>query len=504
MAILLSLTANDKVNFLLYQYNYTQLYNRLRTLLTVNKEYQFFAIPDILTDTTNWTIDIQNIDRQFGTRGVKSYNDLSDEDKDEISDYIETIKEKITLKIKNDNTFEPIYSKLFLMPSEADIKIIKTEDGIIPVLTQWGCKSNETTSSIDPLAVVINRPRTNSAKVIIHISYTDGSMAADRFFYIDYLDKPLRTKTNKDGLFIYGRLRIDSEFQVYDLVTDKKAYTHNFKVMQSGDYIANVIFPLLVSGIVKVVNQKDTPLADREIIIEIEGEEPQTSKTDKTGKINLDSLEVGKKIKIIEKANSENTETYTIVKEQNIFKLTIICPIPTSCTIIVQDEETGENQKDYLVLVEYEGTKKEYSTGELAIIQIADLVVGNDIRISDKNKIDNYQIHKLKEQENDYILKIVIPKPRFFKIQVIEHRYLIPFIWGRKKSLENIIVDFINNKGEKLTRTTDKDGYCASLPEDEFDNNQKVKALVHLVKTDRKGRKKEKIITRTFILKKEN
>lgn len=498
----LSETPNSKINLLLYPHSYKQLRDRLKTLLS-KEEYQFFAIPDRLTDTTNWTTDIPDVDRQFGQRGVKSYNELTDEDKDEISDYIETIKEKITAKICDDKTFTDIHLKLFLMPDTADIKIVKTEEGIIPVLTQWGCKSNETTSTIDPLAVVINRPRANSAKVIVHITYTDGSTASDRIFYIDYLGKPLTAKTNKDGLFNYGRLKLEAEFLVYDIVNNQKSYAKDFKVTEPGEFKANVVFPLLVSGTIKVVNQKDTPLSNREVIIDIEGEEKQKKATDKTGKISLDRLEVGKQITITEKENAENTQTYTIEKDGNIFKLVIVCPIPTVCTIIVQDEGTGKNQTHYPVLVEYNGSKKEYSTGEEAIINIKDLTVGNEIKISDKNKIDNYQIHKLNEQGNDYILKIVIPKPRFFKIRVIEHRYFIPFIWGRKKNLENIVVDFINNKGEKVTRTTDKYGYCSALPEDEFDNDKKIKALIHIVKSNRKGKKKEKIVTRTFILKKE-
>ena len=503
MTILLSQTPNNKVNFLLNPHPYTQLFSRLKTLLKENEGYQFFAIPEILSDTTNWTIDMQNIDRQFGSGGVKSYNDLSDEDKDEISDYSETIKEKITAKIANDNTFANLLNKLFFIPDKSDIKIIKTKDGILPVLTQWGCQSNETTSSINALSEVINRSRTSSAKVIIQLTYTDGSKAADRFFYIEYHGKPWKFKTNDNGIFIYGRLRLESDFQVYDLVNNQKTYINDFSVLEAGEYIANVVFPLLVSGVVIVVNQKDTPLADSEIIIEIEDKKPQTSKTDKTGKINLDNLEVGKKIKITEKVNSENTETYTIVKDNNIFKLIIVCPFPTTCTIIVQDIETCENQKNYLVLVEYEGTKNEYNTKEEAVIQIDELIEGKDIRICEKNKMDNYQIHKLNELGNDYILKISIPKPVFFKIKVIEHRYFIPFIWGKKKNLENIVVDFINNKGEKQTRTTDRDGCIGDLPVDEFGNNQKVKALVHLDKIDRKGRKKEKIFARTFILKKE-
>jgi len=494
MAITLSQTPKNKVDFLLRPHPYLQLHNRLKNLLS-KEEYQFFAIPDILNDITNWSVDISGIDRQFGTRGIKSYNDLSDEEKDEISDYIEAIKEKITAKIKNDSTFETIYKKLFLMPDTKDIKIVKTEDGIIPVITQWGCKSNETSSSIDPLAVVIDRPRTNSAKVIVQINYTDGSKAADRDFYFEYNNKPWQHKTNNDGFKNMLRFKIGSQFQVYDLVNGKKAYIKNFEVSQPGDYVALVIFPLLVTGFVKVVNQKDSPLSDREIIIEIEEKDNQTLKTNKSGKIDLDSLEVGKKIKIIEKKNPKNTETFTIAKEQNIFKLVIVCPIPTTATITVKDIDTDEIQLHYQVLVEYEGQKKEYTTGEEGIIRLDNLIEGKEIKISN-NKGENLQIHTLKEQNNNYVLRVQIPKPKFQDIKLIEKKYLIPYIFGPERNLENIRVDFKNNKGEIVTRITDKDGVCRALPEDDFDNNQKVEVTIYIPKKN--GKEKPKRIKKTF------
>lgn len=519
----LSETQNNKVNFLLHPHPYRQLYNRLKDIVLKNNNYYlFFAQPDVMDDTTNWATEFKEIDTAFGNRGVKSFDSLTDDEKNDIADYIEDMvgeKDKDTGKIKRkgkiaqilskDNTFQNLWEEIFLVPAASDIKVVKTEEGIIPILTQWGCKSNETTSHIDPLSVIINRPRPNRAKVIIQVFYTDGSKATDKLFYIEYLGASIKCKTNKNGLFNYAPLRFGVQFKVYYIINQEEAYLHEFTVKEEetnkeGEFIAVVTFPLFTTGTVKVVNQKEAPLPDREIIIEVENKESYIKQTNKTGKIDLEGLEVGKQITIKEKDNPENTETYTIERDNNIFKLVIVCPIPTTATITVIDAKTDEIQFGYPVMVEYDEKKKEYLTAEDGIIRLDNLIAGNEFKITDVKHLNNFQLHTLGEENNDYVLKVDIPKPKLFKIKVIEHKYHIPYIWGPKRNLENVVVDFINSKGETITRTTDKDGFCAALPQDDFDTDKKVKALVHLVKKNRKGEKKEKIVKKTFTFKTEN
>ena len=343
--------------------------------------------------------------------------------------------------------------------------------------------------------------------LVIENQFCMAFQTPDKLFYVEYAGGEIRAKANKKGLFPYGRINLkegaEKTLNVYDKVNENKVYPQSITVTQPGEITLTVRFPLLVSGIVKVVNQKDKPLPDRNIIIEIQDSETETKPTNKFGKIDLENLEVGKKITVKVKDNLDNKKSATIVKEKNIFKLVIITPIQTTCTIVVIDEETNEEQKNYPVKVRYaDEVEKNHSTGEEAIIRLNNLIAGKEIKITDGKNADNNQTHTLSEEKNNYILKIKKPKLTFSRIKVIEQKYFFFFI-SKKKNLENIEVDFINNKGEKIRRKTDKDGYCSALPDAEFDDGQKVKVLIHIEKTNRKGKKKIKTIKKTFTFNKE-
>lgn len=484
-----------KIKYLLHpNNNYAQIYDSLKDILP--EQYMIFASP--VYNQTETVINYWNY-----PTGTKEYSldEITDEAlKAKVANKLLTSKRKIE-SILSSTKLKDIVSLLFETPSDKDIKYIQAENKSYIVLTSWACLYEKNEYKKSTVETYIEKYVKNTQNVVIKLIYRDKTPVIDKEFYYFYEDFEERVYSNFEGKKSLGAWLIGAIFKVYDKKEGEKIFVHDIEVIK-GKEVYEVVFILYVKATLTVKNQKDEIYANRKILIKYRDTEKEYI-TDENGIIELSELEAEEELFVKDFEKQNISETYEITKEENAFEFIIFRPIPTTSTIVVIDEETNEEQTNYPVLIKYEGDEKERNTGEKAIIEIENLVVGKDIKISDKYNKENFQIHELKEHRNDYILKIPISKSNSLKIKVIEHRYFIPFIWGRKKNLENIVVDFINNKGEKITRTTDENGYCTDLPEDEFDNNQKVKALIHLIKTNRKGKEKEKIVTRTFVLKKE-
>lgn len=481
---LLSETKNNRVAFILQPRNYTQLYNKLKTVLRA-EHYTFFARPDVLTDSTNWSSEFPG---DFQATDVLHFDQLNDEDKDTIADYVESIKAEIASILSQNNEFESILKDLFIIPAARDIKVLKTEQGLKPVLTQWGCRSNEVTSAVDPLSVVINRPRITTAKVIIEVFYSDGSKATNKPFYIHYAERDSREKTNKDGLYDRGRCRLNTSFEVYDIVKEQKAYPQTFTVTPDGKYV--VTFPLFVNGQVRVVNQKGTPMADIPVLVDQDGEQ-FTRTTAKNGAFPLEDLEVGKRITIKEADNPDNAQTFTVLKEQNEFVLKIVRPLFANATVKVIDDQ-DELQRHFPVLIEYDGSQRDTDTGENGSIDLQDLEVGKTVKVAEKNKISNFQTYTVAEEANEFVLKIEKPEAKFVQVKLIDHK---------NQPLPGIPIDFSYN-GQIANLTTNTEGVCI-LPYESFTDREKVQAMVRLTRENKKGERKEKLVKKRFVFKNE-
>jgi hypothetical protein len=252
--ITLSELPNQKFTFVLRPHNYTQLYNKLKTLLPYSA-YSFFARPDIGSESNIWSLE-NSFD--LNRSDILLYDELTDEEKDSVADYIEDKKKSILEVLKQNNELRGIAEQFFNIPSQDSIKVFKDEIGLSVVLTQWGCKSNEVNSEIDSLSTVISRPRITTSKVVVDFYYTDGTKAIDKIFYIENFSKESKLKTNKNGLYDLGRCKIGWNFKIYDKEDDTTCHLHEFTVNNDITYV--VYFPLYTSGIVKLINQKDIPI----------------------------------------------------------------------------------------------------------------------------------------------------------------------------------------------------------------------------------------------------
>jgi hypothetical protein len=458
--------------------NYTQVYNKLQTLLS-KEQQSFFARPDIVSSRIKWSSDIET------SKPIRSFQSLSAEEKDEVADYLEKQEKSIKASLKNDNEIKRFLDNLFLIPSEASIKVITTEKGLIAVLTEWGSVSNTSTSEINPVSMLINRPRSTTSRVVVKILYTDGTVASDKVFYYRYAaGNEIPSRANQDGIRDFGRFKIGSEFKIFDKVNGLPVNEHTFTVSNDDEYL--VYFPLYTKATLKVIDQKDRIVSDLEVGIKTENNQ-NFYKTDARGVIELDNLEVGKQITAFEKGKSENVQTYTIEKEDNNFVLRVFQEVSVSLIVEVLDEE-NEIQFHYPVLIEYNGTETEYDTQAAGEIRLSSLEENKTVRIIDKNKIDNFVTHTLQEGKNKVQLKIIKPQKQFVRVLLINHK---------DEPIPAIPIDFAYQK-ETVSKTTDEKGICVLAHEDLVDG-EKIKTKIYLSNPSKKDKDKKRVIKKNFV-----
>jgi hypothetical protein len=468
---------NRKISFVL-KYNYTQLYNRLKVILSP-EDLLLFSRPDMYSDVNKWSVENSSlIEQELGT-----YSGLSEEDKDDIADDLETRKASILKVLLATSEFKKIAEDLFIVPSSENIYAVKTEKGLRAILTQWGCKSNEVNSSVDSLNTVIHRPRTNTDRVLIEAVYTDGSPAAEKLIFIAYLSRETREKTNKEGLYDRGRCKLNTSFTVYEKINEKESSLHEFTVTSGGKYL--VTFPIYTRGSIKVVNQKNLPIPDASILLEYEGEQSQIQ-VGKTGEYPLESLEVGKSISIKEASNPENQVTHIIQKEGNEIILQIHETMYADVIVKVIDEQR-QALPNYPIQIEIEEASREYTTQAEGIFMLTHLQVGTLIKAINPKNTENQISYTVVEDYNELVIQVEKPIEKKVTVKLINHK---------KDALPNVPIDFQYSQQEKQ-QVTNSEGIC-TFPFETFQDKEKVKTLIHLTQTNKKGKKKERKIKKSF------
>jgi hypothetical protein len=472
----LSENRHTESSFILGQ-NYTQLYNRLKDAL--GEKVFLFARPDMLSQTTKWTSELPDT---IKIGAVRSFTELSEAEKDELSDYIENAQYAIEQILQQKTDLKEIIPILFRLPNESDIKVIQTDEGLRPIFTQWGCKTNATNSTIDPVAIAIGRPRADSSKVILEVQYTDGSPAVGKTYFQEYLGKETTQKTNAEGKRDMGRIKHGVSFRVYDIENGQKKYLHTFTVERGGRYL--MLIPLFTEGRVRVINQKQEPIAQVSVQI-VHDNTNKTLKTNELGIIELADLEVGKEIFVCLADDSTNQTTSTIKRENNEFILRIFEPVYSEARIEVRNEQ-NQPETNYRVWVDYDGKKEELVTNEQGVIHLPRLLVGKELRATDTLNTSNTVAQKIVEGENILLLQIHRLQPKMVQVRLVNHR---------KAPLPNIPIDFAYNTQKKTLTTNEPDALCW-LPFDTFVNKEKVQATIHL--PTKKG---EKIVKKSFVFK---
>lgn len=458
--------------------NHQAVYNKILQLLSAQQDLRLFARPNIIGNHTTWMVDMPE------ESSIRHFDQLSEEEKDTVADYLDDAKKKIPAILKSEPELARILNELFIVPSTKDIKVLATSGGgLQPVLTQWGYKTSDLSSSVDPLSFVIQRPRTTTAKVIIELRYTDGSQAADKVFYIeDSIGSKTREKANKDGFFDRGRCKLGTIMEVYDLPNGQKAHTHNFTITPDGQYV--VIFPYLTEGRINVADQRGRRVTGAEIEVEIAGNKLKQI-SDSNGQIDLPGLEAGKSLRFFEAGKPENEQLAQIERQGNEWTLTVYRDLLADAQVRVVNE-LGDTLPNYAITIAYGDTSRDASTGEHGVLLLPNLEVGKSVKISDKNRPEFSAVFPIQESENDFILQVQPPEEKNVQVKLIDHK---------NKALPGVAIDFSGAK-LKTSATTNEEGIC-TLAYDDFVHGEKIAAAVRL-EIEQKGKRKEKLIRKKF------
>lgn len=420
--ILLTKTKNIDVRFLLSPHNYTWIYNVLKENFHPNNlEYlTFFAKPTVVADTTKWFHDTN--EKISGSK-IKSFDDLSEEDKDNASDLLEIKKAEILPLLKTIKEFEGFHDAFFRVPDINNIKIIEnTDEEPTIILTEWACEPASIKAETDPLSVVINRPKPDRTNVVINVTYSDDNIAADKILYFDYKKiTAKKIKTNKKGQKTLGKFKFGSEITVYEILDDGQQFArHDFVVTEGAKY--NVVLPILTNAQIKIINQKKQTLANYNVNIEyLSAINIETS--NQLGIIKQENIIVSEKLTISETEKPENNQTYTIEKEKNDFIFQVFQPFYQDVAIKVVNQ-FDEILPNTFLLIEYEGqntplAEREHFADNEGMIFLKNILEGTTIRLKEKENIHNIDSYTVQETDNEFTFVIKQPVYADASIKVI-------------------------------------------------------------------------------------
>lgn len=477
MIILKGSAQNIKRN-LPNEFHYGNVYEKIRGLLAEDKELiHFFCSPvDGYDNALNWEVTIPAIKKA----DLIDYDALSSKDRIIVAEILDKQKSKIAEILSEDRQLSKVIDNLFCTPSTQDIKVVLGENGIKVCLIQWGHNKLNEDIKINPLTRVIEPVKNNKFDVTIQVHYTDGSVASDKNFFLEYNDVK-EFITDKNGNKKLGKYLKGSKLKVYDIVDGDKRYIHQFTVDENIEY--KVSFPLLTEGIIRVINQKKEALEGVELDVNLEGQ-IQSYTTDDKGTCQLIGLEVGKEL-AIELAESNQIYTFPINMDRNVFEILIHIPIYSSSNLKIVDQN-GNPLTSQKVKIKYQDQLRTYTSDPSGNISLNKFEINNTITVSELDNEENHQEYVLSEDSEELIFEIKVPEPKFVKIRLLDHK---------NNPVPNTKME-LSLQSKQLEGITDKNGIC-TYPYEHFTDKEKIKATIFLIKKDKKGNEKTKIVRST-------
>lgn len=446
-------TQNRNVNFLLLPFNYTQMYNKLTTLLST-EDVRCLAKPDMISGTTAWTAVCGKEAR------IVAFESLSDEQKDELADRLEVLKQNIITKLAGVKEMQPILTHLFTVPSTSDVKAIVDQNMVYPLLLQWGCTSNEVNSSADPITSLINRPRTNSAYVDISFVYHTGEPASLIPFKLHYRNLETDCHTDSAGNYVLGRCKLQTHFAV-QYSTDGFSRRYDFEVTNGAAYQVT-IFKMAERGL-RVIDQHGQPVPNTPVILRTDTE--QTIQTDATGCASLGSWKVGDTLTVIDAIDPTNQTTDQVTAENTMLTLKVVRYQRATCKVHVVDEHRNPVVGFALDLA-YNTIQENRYTNDFGLIGLTDnLYVGNTLTITNPKNPANQQAFILEHPENEIEFVLYSLPPEFVTFKLVDKK---------KNPLQQVAFDILI-QGKKHSLVSDDQGVCM-LPKEMFKDGEWLKA----------------------------
>jgi len=475
-------TPTASLIFTLQPRNYTQLHNKLRSLLE-GAEIGLFSRPDIYSTSMTWSVELPQ-----GVTGTRTYAQLSQSEKDQVGERISMLQSRIQTKLSQDREMAPLIDQFFVIPGSEDIHVYIVNGQLQPIFSRWACRLTHVSGDMNPLEQVMEKYNKPASLVKVIFKFRDGRAAANQDFIFSFFHKESTYTTDEKGEYDLGRLRQDTLFTIYELHRGVKGRSYDFGVQAGEKY--EVMLPIYTDGVVRVQDQHGKPLPYFSFTA-TQGKRVRDCQTDESGDCSLESVETGEPLLLEDKKRTDGILNIVPTETDREWVWRIQEYYPANARVQVKGKEDVLLVNHPVLVAIGESGEKEMSTGPTGILEMTGLTPGETIRISDKQRPDMRVVGTLKEGENEFVLQTNIGAadlPGFVKVRVLNHR-------GER--LPNTKVDLLY-RNERQTYATDGEGEF-SMPKERFIDETKVHATVYVPKLDKKGGVRERAINKSFL-----
>jgi hypothetical protein len=467
---ILSRNINTEVQYLLGN-NYEGIHARLLEILSP-EEARLFARPQ------NRRASGQHFWYAEEDRTYRSYTLASEEQKNEISDQLHLLAEKIKPKLLQDPDLAHQIEEIFRFPDEAKVFFYESDQGeVVPIITQWGCKPALGGGDSNPFIKIVERPRDDHTRITLNARYSYGAQYAKKNILFAYKDrKPKELYTDEEGRVYLGYIKQGEHFAVTD--GDDMDLTRAQTFTCQSEETLEAIFPYYLDLQVQVVNQRQEPQAQKEIWVTHQGNKSLHT-TDEQGQFKVERLLLTEDSLLLQSKDDEAI--------QQSYELS---PESESLTFVLQERFYGEvellvrNDQDeaipnYGLNLQIDGKTQQVSSSETGSIKLGKIPAEVDIRVQEAPPEVNAQSFQVAEGKNQFIVRVNPPLPAQVAFFLLDHE---------DKAIPN--TDFeLKGRQEPIQLTADETGK-ALLTEPPFDDKEKIKASIFLKREGKKPKKR--------------
>jgi hypothetical protein len=467
--------------FLLQPRNYTQLHNKLRSLL--GEGYRLFSRPDVYSGHTTWSVDVPD-----GSVRVRGYGDLSATEKSLMDERISVLVFEARSVLSADRELSSLVEYFFEIPGLEDIHAYEVGGVLQPVFTRWGCRVGKERVGANPLEHILDRNNAPVSPVRLRIRYNDGRIASGEEFLFSFSGKEARFMTDESGEYDLGKLRQGTQFTVYGLLDGEKDRSYDFSVEPGGLY--EVIWPVYTEGEVRVEDQHGKPLKGFRFRMR-QGRHVSEHSTDAEGKAHVSGLEVGGLVEL-ESVDRKGTSIRFEPKGDEREWLWRVEESYRSSVRISTRSSDGVLSAGQSLMVSVGGDEgREMQTGSGGWMELQDLEPGTVVAAWTKSNPGNRVGGALKEGLNEFELTMgSVPSgvEGGIRVRVLNHR-------GERLKDTRVETEY---RGGLSEHRTDGEGEILLSREGMIDESR-VKARVHVLRLDRKGVLRDRVHSKSFL-----
>ncbi len=210
-----------------YKLRFTQIVEALKG----SKSYSLFAEPMVSGANIVWTTTLG------GT--VKSYTELSQNEKTETDKLLRTQASQIVAELSNNQKVADLVRQYLTLPSADDIYVADAGGTKSVILTQWGSVSDD--ANLKPLQITADEHFT--VPVIIKLQYTDGADAPGEDVFLEFNAKEHKETVDENAKIDFGKLNVGTKFSVYQYVEGKRMFVHDFTTDIRIEYLVQIPRP---------------------------------------------------------------------------------------------------------------------------------------------------------------------------------------------------------------------------------------------------------------------